>query len=549
MIPRRRTAEAPREGARRGPTGRLRLAAAAGIAAGTIAAWTAPSRLGSLTGPEAPTAARPLESLEGPTDASPSAASPPPSQCLAPERAEPANPPGEPARVYAKTRFVWIREEPSWGSQWIGYLWAGGSVALASPKPVYARGCSTWYRIVPRGYVCVDGERATLDPDDAGFRTVRERAGDYESPSPHRYAESLGAERYTELPEAQLQAAREPGLSAHLDRVRAARQEGRVHPLLSGVDLTPAPLDAVVFSSLPVDVQVQRHTLKRRSAIAYLSEHQHEGRSFLLTADLAWVPKDRVRPYPPVTFRGVHLDGSVRLPIALFRGQDRAAYRRGTSGALEPAGERFRRLDWVPLTGNAVTAEGGRFLETAREGLWVRDTDAVVPAPSAATPWGARTLEPDASAERPPGRATWVEVSIHGGWLIAYEGTYPVFTTLISPGIGGAVRPGRDPLESSASPTGHYRVTGKFVTATMDAPTELVHAEVPWVQNFFGPYALHGAYWHDAWGERKSGGCINLSPVDGKWLFEWTEPRVPPGWHGVRWEPSRSDSTAVWLHR
>jgi hypothetical protein len=57
---------------------------------------------------------------------------------------------------------------------------------------------------------------------------------------------------------------------------------------------------------------------------------------------------------------------------------------------------------------------------------------------------------------------------------------------------------------------------------------------VPWSQRFYDKYLLHTAYWHDQWGEGHSGGCVNLSPVDAKWLFAWTEPKVPDGWHAVR---------------
>ena len=103
-------------------------------------------------------------------------------------------------------------------------------------------------------------------------------------------------------------------------------------------------------------------------------------------------------------------------------------------------------------------------------------------------------------------------MSIEGGWLLAFEGTRPVYATLMSPGRGGAARPDEDPLETSASPTGVYPISGKLVTATMEAPGELVHSDVPFAQNIVGPYALHGAYWHDNWGNPQSGGCINLAP-------------------------------------
>ena len=72
---------------------------------------------------------------------------------------------------------------------------------------------------------------------------------------------------------------------------------------------------------------------------------------------------------------------------------------------------------------------------------------------------------------------------------------------------------------------------------------------MPFIQNFSGPHALHAAYWHDAWGQPKSGGCVNLSPIDAKWLFEWTEPKVPEGWYGLRAAKNFGLATEVILHR
>ena len=57
--------------------------------------------------------------------------------------------------------------------------------------------------------------------------------------------------------------------------------------------------------------------------------------------------------------------------------------------------------------------------------------------------------------------------------------------------------------------------------------------DVPYVQYFEEGYALHGAYWHDRFGTPKSHGCVNLSPVDARFLFHFTEPAVPRGWHGA----------------
>src|SRR6185437_6031612 len=56
--------------------------------------------------------------------------------------------------------------------------------------------------------------------------------------------------------------------------------------------------------------------------------------------------------------------------------------------------------------------------------------------------------------------------------------------------------------------------------------------DVPYIQHFHEGYALHGAFWHDEFGHPRSHGCINLAPADAAWLFEWTDPVVPPDWHG-----------------
>ena len=57
--------------------------------------------------------------------------------------------------------------------------------------------------------------------------------------------------------------------------------------------------------------------------------------------------------------------------------------------------------------------------------------------------------------------------------------------------------------------------------------------DVPWIQYFAAGYALHGAYWHDVFGTPRSHGCINLAPIDARLVFQWTDPPVPTGWHGL----------------
>jgi L,D-transpeptidase-like protein len=409
----------------------------------------------------------------------------------------PAPAPAESPRVYAKTRFVWIRQEPDSSKQWIGYMWTGESAKLVTGRPVYGPGCMSWYAVEPVGFVCVDGLRATLDPRDAGYVAAQKYAADLSSAWPHQYGE---AQKLTRL---------------------------------FAVDGSP-----LTFPNLPSSVHDSRTELRRGSTVAFVSEVRAGGQDYLLGADLSYVPKERVTALPHYEFHGLELGADVKLPLALFRGRDRPKLERKGDGFIE-TGHSFARLSHVALTGKTEDQAGERYLETA-EGSWVRAKQAVVPTPSDGPPWGSAT---------PKGRGTWIEVSVNGGWLIAYENSTPVFVTLISPGRGGAAKPDEDPIAEARTPLGAFPISGKFATATMEAPGNLIHSAVPWTQNFSGPHALHAAYWHDDWGNPKSGGCINVSPLDGKRLFAWTEPALPDGWHGTRWMPWRGPATIMVIHR
>ena len=45
----------------------------------------------------------------------------------------------------------------------------------------------------------------------------------------------------------------------------------------------------------------------------------------------------------------------------------------------------------------------------------------------------------------------------------------------------------------------------------------------------YGGYALHGAYWHNNFGQPMSHGCVNFRPAEAKKLFEWADPIIPEG--------------------
>jgi hypothetical protein len=122
------------------------------------------------------------------------------------------------------------------------------------------------------------------------------------------------------------------------------------------------------------------------------------------------------------------------------------------------------------------------------------------------------------------GNDQWIDVDLGEQVLVAYRGHRAVFATLISSGRG------------HPTPRGNYPVWAKVATTTMDNQSyeddPYMVQGVPWVMLFQAHNALHGAYWHNQFGNRKSHGCVNLAPYDARWLFEWTGPMLPHGWTG-----------------
>jgi hypothetical protein len=225
-----------------------------------------------------------------------------------------------------------------------------------------------------------------------------------------------------------------------------------------------------------------------------------------------------LRSWP--TFRGFALDDQRTLPVAFMVSEEGWDYTVSPTGRGVSAHRRMARLTGVFLSGDAPIVRGPQTFYRTTDGRAVN----------------ARSVR-RALLQTPPtgvGPADrWVDVDLDEQVLTAYEGPRPVYVTLVSSGR----RDDRHPERNFETPAGLYRVQAKHVTNTMDGDTAADGAysieDVPWVQYFEGSYALHAAFWHGYYGWRMSHGCVNLSPYDARWLFFWTLPALPSGWHGV----------------
>ena len=123
----------------------------------------------------------------------------------------------------------------------------------------------------------------------------------------------------------------------------------------------------------------------------------------------------------------------------------------------------------------------------------------------------------------------WIDVELASQTLVAYEGSRPVYATLVSTGRGPQ---GSD----SATPLGAHRIWVKILASDMDnverddLSAHYSLEDVPYVQFFDHAVALHGTYWHRDFGRVRSHGCVNLAPLDARWLFDFTGPHLPAGW-------------------
>ncbi len=121
----------------------------------------------------------------------------------------------------------------------------------------------------------------------------------------------------------------------------------------------------------------------------------------------------------------------------------------------------------------------------------------------------------------PPNGVTgtrWIDIDLYEQTVAAYEGSRLVFATMISSGI-----------EPFWTRPGLFQVREKLETTPMSGSFEADRSDyyyledVPWVMYFDEARAFHGAYWHTGYGYPRSHGCVNMSPGDSQWLFDWAQ--------------------------
>jgi hypothetical protein len=132
-----------------------------------------------------------------------------------------------------------------------------------------------------------------------------------------------------------------------------------------------------------------------------------------------------------------------------------------------------------------------------------------------------RIIPPEELAPLSPGvDGKRVLIELGKQLLTCFEGKEAVFETRLSSGLPGMV-----------TPLGVHRVLQKAHTRRMIGGEGNNYYDLPGIG--FVTYftekgvAIHGTYWHNDYGRRRSHGCVNTPTAAAQWIFRWCRPDAP----------------------
>lgn len=245
--------------------------------------------------------------------------------------------------------------------------------------------------------------------------------------------------------------------------------------------------------------------------LAYAGKQTVQGIEYVRTAYGEYARAEDIKPVVPTTLTGARLEGATRLPLVFVvppKDEDASpvfceqnAQTPTRCGSAPRYARFFMKAFFATATQEFVQIDDRRLLPRSRVRIVQR-----VPRPAEI-----------------PDHAKWVHFDLDAQTFVAYEGDRPVYASLVSTGVKG-----RD------TPTGLYRTERKYILKTMTGPDEDHGSyrveEIPWVMYYHDKYAVHGAYWHNTFGNVRSHGCTNIAPTDAKWLFDWGPGRIHERW-------------------
>lgn len=462
-----------------------------------------------------------------------------------------AGPPRAPARLFARRFVVKIRTRPDREAFRIGYLRAGAIMQATTADPVRTddpRCRAGWYELTTGGFVC--NGRDVIAFHGRRPPEVRGAQPDRVAPLPYRYARNRRNENpmYRNLPTdeqaAEFEGFRIPGAEPPpvAEGSEPPAPEAPPPPPPPAPEGEPAeagdPVEETPITLASLEGERDSILMRRMTSgmIVSLDRDFRAGqyrRRYWRTVHNGFVPYFTLAPVTIPDFAGVRLDDTVTLPVGWVMAQDEFYYLRADADRVR-RGPRAELRERLQIVGRETIGTTDYFI--AADGRLYRERDV-------------RRIEPRARPDEIGAGEKWIEVNLAEQYLIAYEGDRPVYVTLIS--SGRAYHPD-EPEANYLTPRGLFRIRAKHLAANMDGDTAADGPysidDVPYVMYFQLAYALHGAFWHRAFGFPRSHGCVNLAPRDAQWVFNWSDPPVPEGWHGAYPPEGSPGGTWIYIH-
>lgn len=436
----------------------------------------------------------------------------------------------EGTRSLRLTRTMPVRLTPDAQAKRIGTIAQDTRVRWKRTSPK-GNGCkSVWVEMEPRGWVCGDSVEASTRAA-IGVELPRLEREEVVPGTYGRITEQGALTYALPDPRAKKDAKKDPKTDPKKEKEKEKKKDAKAEPKPppppdAGVEPTAAPADGPVASPDAADadtvvrVKVDDPMIPGNPLLGSVTVRKYGELVFgdrvywKVSQGNEYVAKKSVYEHKPSTFHGLRLadDTGLTLPV-LFVWPRQNGVKQVWSRKKARGGGVVRQIEQRTAFSILETHEEGGKPVAYRigEAEWL---DAAQVRVAALTP----------PPEQVGPNERWFDVDLDQQLLVAYEGTTPVYATMVSTG-----------KKETPTETGIWRLWKKISETDMkglsgEDPYSV--ATVPWTQ-FYSPergLALHASYWHDRFGIPRSHGCINLSPIDARWLYFWSEPVVPPGW-------------------
>ncbi|MBS2014876.1 MAG: L,D-transpeptidase [Deltaproteobacteria bacterium] len=425
----------------------------------------------------------------------------------------------------------------------LGYLRRGAHAVYkggAMQKPNCTEG---WYELARGGFVC--GKFVTTNAHHKELKFAP-HAPFLDKNLPYEYGLNLtpGTPLYRRIPKKSERAENEKMLAVgkgkkSSDIAREMKERGEEVPAYLKDADNAKQKSRASFDDLKGDSELVAMRMLKGFYLSLDKKIVGKSGLFWHTVSGHLAPRDHVLLHEPKTeFEGVKLDaqGETRkLPLAWVvatKGHKFTVNASSDDKSVEE-GEKIDRFSILQLTGDKQRVRDHLYWKT-KDGWWGRDDQLAV-------------VEKPEVPEKVSANEKWIDVDLSQQSLIAFEGEKPVFVTVVSTG-----RRNSDPEKDHKTPEGTFSIREKHVSTTMDddGASDGTYRidDVPWVMYFEKSIALHGAFWHSSFGRERSHGCVNLTPHDAHFIFQWAGPNLPEGWHGVK-ATKHNPGTKVVVHK